>query len=121
MYVPFQDAQFIPVDFSAGEYKVGSISLPQIDAIAARGKDGKIWLALSNLDPNRPADITPAVTGVAASSAVGEVLTAERVDEVNTFDKPSVVAPKHFSARAADGKLVLRLPPKSVTVVSLEP
>jgi alpha-N-arabinofuranosidase len=121
MYVPFQDAQFIPVEFNGGEIKIDTISLPQVDVIAARGKDGKIWLALSNLDPNHSADITPTVPGVAANAAVGDVLTAERVDAVNTFDKPGAVAPKPFSARATGGKLVLHLAPKSVTVVSLEP
>jgi len=36
MYVPFQDATFIPVAFSAGTYTHGDISLPRVDAIAAR-------------------------------------------------------------------------------------
>ncbi len=121
LYVPFQDAQFLPIDFKSAEYKFGAITLQQVDAIAAKGKDGKVWLALTNLDPNRAADITASVPGVAARSAVGEVLTGDRIDSVNTFEAPAAVAPKPFSAKAAGGKLVLHLPPKSVTVVHLEP
>ena len=121
LYVPFQDATFLPVTFSAGEYRFDQIVLPRVDAIAARGKDGKVWLALTNLDPSNAADIAASVAGVAARSAVGEVLTADLIDSINTFEAPSAVAPKPFSARAAGGSLVLRLPAKSVTVVRLEP
>jgi alpha-N-arabinofuranosidase len=121
MYVPFQDAQFIPIALEAAEYEFEDIRLPQVDAIAARASDGKIWLALTNLDPNRPADITTRVQGVSARAAVGEVLSAAAVDAINTFDAPDAVVPKPISAQAAGGKLVLQLPPKSVTVVRLEP
>ncbi len=46
MYVPFQDAALLPVTFNAGEYKFGAITLPKVDAIAARAKDGKVWLSI---------------------------------------------------------------------------
>ncbi|TVV76667.1 alpha-N-arabinofuranosidase [Sphingomonas solaris] len=121
MYVPFQDATLLPVTFNAGEYKVGTITLPKVDAIAARGKDGKVWLSLVNLDPNSPADISTSVAGVSATSAVGEVLTAPRVDSINSFAAPDTVTPRPVTARASGGTLKLTLPPKSVTVVRLEP
>jgi alpha-L-arabinofuranosidase len=121
MYVPFQGAQFLPIDFSGGTYSFDKITLPKVDAIAARGEDGKVWLALTNLDPNTGAEIMASVAGVAARSAVGEVLTAERIDSINSFDAASTVAPRTFSETAVGGKLVLRLPAKSVTVVRLEP
>ena len=121
MYVPFQDATFLPVTFNAGEYKFGSIVLPKVDAIAARGKDGKVWLSLSNLDPNNPAEVAVAIPGVTAGRAEGEVLTAASFNTVNTYEAPNAVAPKPFSAAASDGKLTLNLPPHSVTVVRLEP
>ena len=35
MYVPFQDATFMPVTFDAGTYSQGGITLPRLDAIAA--------------------------------------------------------------------------------------
>lgn len=49
------------------------------------------------------------------------MLTAASFATVSTYDAPNVVAPKPFSATASDGRLVLRLPPHSVTVVRLEP
>ena len=121
MYVPFQDATFVPVTFQSGAYTVFDITLPRVDAIAAKDTQGKLWLAVTNLDANRPITIDATVAGGAARSAAGETLTAPKVDSVNTFDVPNTVAPKPISVKADGGKLSLELPPKSVTVVSLEP
>jgi alpha-N-arabinofuranosidase len=120
MYVPFQDATFVPVTFAAGAYTRGDITLPRVDAIAARDKAGRLWLEVTNVDPNQPAEIEVDIAGVAARSAAGETLTAPRVDSVNTFEAPNTVVPKPFTAKAQGGKLSLKLEPKSVTVVSVE-
>ena len=120
MYVPFQDSTFVPVTFDAGTYKYGDITLPRVDAIAAKDASGKLWLALTNLDPNQAVEIDASVAGMNAKSAVGQTLTAPKVDSVNTFDAPNTVVPQPISAKAEAGKLILSLPPKSVTVVSVE-
>lgn len=120
MYVPFQDATFVPVTFNAGTYTRGDITLPRVDAIAARDKAGKLWLEITNLDSNRPAEVEVNIAGVAAKSASGETLTAPKVDSVNTFDAPKTVVPKPVSAKVQGGKLTLTLEPKSVTVLSVE-
>jgi alpha-N-arabinofuranosidase len=121
MYVPFQDATFVPVAFAAGSYTHGDVTLPRLDAIAARDTTGKLWLAMTNLDPNRPADVEASIPGISIRSATGETLTAPKVDSVNTFEAPDTVVPKPIAAKAQGGKLSLTLAPKSVTVISVEP
>ena len=120
MYLPFQDATFLPVTVSAGEYRHGDINLPRVDAIAARDAQGKTWLAVSNLDPNKATQVTVDVPGSKFKRARGETLAAPKVDSVNTFDAPKTVAPKPFQAQASGGQLKLSLAPASLTVVSLE-
>jgi len=120
MYVPFQDATFIPVVFNAGTYTSGNITLPRVDAIAARDKNGKLWLAITNIDPQRAIEIDVSAVGSNARSLTGETLTAPKVDSVNTFDAPGTVIPKPVSAKMQGNKLPLTLPPKSITVVSVE-
>jgi alpha-N-arabinofuranosidase len=120
MYVPFQDAAFVPVEFDPGAYTHGDVTLPRVDAIAAKDKTGKLWLAITNLDPNRPVEIDASLAGSTAKQAVGGTLTAPKVDSVNTFAAPDTVVPKSISAKLQDGKLVLKLEPKSVTVISVE-
>jgi alpha-N-arabinofuranosidase len=119
MYVPFQDATFVPVKFDAGTYTHGDITLPRVDAIAARDKNGKLWVEITNIDPNRPVEIDLNTIGITAKSAIGETLIAPKVDSVNTFEKPNTVAPKAISAKAQNSKLSLSLEPKSVTVVAV--
>jgi alpha-N-arabinofuranosidase len=114
LYMPFQDATAIPVSFDAGSYTHGAITLPRIDAFAARDKDGVLWLAVTNVDPNQPVEIA-----LAGRSARGEVLTAPKVDSVNSFDAPNAVVPKPIEAKGGGGKLVLTLPAKSVAVVAI--
>jgi alpha-N-arabinofuranosidase len=120
MYVPFQDATFVPVTFDAGTYRHGDISLPRVDAIAAKDAAGKLWLAITNLDPNQTMEVEASLAGITAKSAAGETLTAPKVDSVNTFDAPHTVAPKPISVKAQDGKLALTLEPKSVTLISVQ-
>ena len=120
LYVPFQDSTFVPVTFDAGTYTHGDITLPRIDAIAAKDTGGKLWLAITNLDPNQLAEIEASLAGVTAKVAAGETLTAPKVDSINTFDAPNTVVPKPISAKVQEGKLILKVEPKSVTVISVE-
>jgi alpha-N-arabinofuranosidase len=117
MYVPFQNATFVPVAFDAGAYTHGDVTLPRLDAIAAKDASGKLWLEITNLDPEQPAEID--VAGMAVKSAAGETLTAPAVDSVNSFDAPNTVAPKPVAVKIQGGKLTLKVEPKSVTTISL--
>jgi alpha-N-arabinofuranosidase len=121
MYVPFQDATFVPVTFDAGQYTHGAIRLPRIDAIAAKDASGTLWLSLTNLDPARPVEITATLVGMKASSASGETLTAPAIDSVNTFEAPKTVTPRAVTARVQNDRLTLALDPRSVTVMAIRP
>jgi len=120
MYVPFQGATFLPVHFEAGSYAFGDIKLPRVDAIAARTKDGKIVIALTNIDPKTAADFTIDLPGITAASAHGEVLSAPKLDSVNTFAAPATVSPKPATAAVKDGKLTVTLAPASVMMLVVE-
>jgi alpha-N-arabinofuranosidase len=75
---------------------------------------------VTNLDPNRPVTVEASLAGVTLRSAVGETLTAPRVDSVNTFEAPHTVAPTPIAAQVHGSTLALTLEPKSVTVISVE-
>lgn len=119
MYLPFQDATFVPVAFDAGRYTHGAITLPRVDAIAAKDSAGTLWLALTNIDPARPLEVSARLTGVTARSVTAETLTASAVDSVNTFAMPAVVEPRPVSAILRGDQVSLTLAPKSVTVLSV--
>ena len=122
MYVPFQDATFVPRHVRRRHLHPWRASrLPRVDAIAAKDAAGKVWMAVTNVDPNRPVTIAASLAGLTARSAAGETLTAPRVDSVNTFEAPNTVAPKPITAKVQGGTVTLTLEPKSVTVISIEP
>jgi len=116
LYVPFQGAQRLPVMLDGGQYRHGPVTLPRIDAIAARAHDGAVWLALVNVDP----EAGSAVHLAGWHGASGDVLTAPRVDAINSFADPAAVAPVPVVGRADGGGVLLALPPRSVTVVRLD-
>lgn len=120
MYVPFHGATLVPVSFDAGTYAYGDIRLPRVDAVAARDSSGKLWLALANVDPNRPARLNASLAGVNARYATGRLLTAAAVDAHNTFADPNRVAPRPYSGRLSGGQLQFDLPAKSIAVVNVE-
>jgi alpha-N-arabinofuranosidase len=120
MYMPFQDSTFVPVAFDAGTYTRGDITLPRVDAIAAKDATGKLWLAIANLDPNQSVEVEASLAGITPKSAGGETLSAPKVDSINTFEAPNTVVPKPITARVQGTKLALKLEPKSLTVISVE-
>ena len=121
MYVPFQDAVSVPVKVAHDpQYTYGGMSIPAVSASAARGKDGRLYLALVNTNPHEQADVTVDVGGAGARAASGSVLTAAAMDAHITFSAPDAVRPASFRAMARAGRLVLSLPAKSVVVVAVQ-
>jgi alpha-L-arabinofuranosidase len=120
MYIPFQGATYLPTEVQTPEYKLGKNTVPSVSVSAARDAQGAVQLALVNLDPHKEAVVTTQLQGAKATSATGRVLTAKVMDAHNTVDQPETVAPVKISARREGSALVLRLPPKSVSVVRLQ-
>jgi alpha-N-arabinofuranosidase len=73
-----------------------------------------------NLDPKREAVVRANVSGAEVRGAAGRVLTAAAMDAHNTVQAPDAVKPAAIKGRREGGSIVLRLPPKSVSVVQLQ-
>lgn len=120
LFQPFQGAASLPITVQSPKYVAGSVTLPMVDATAARGLDGRTYIALVNLDPNRSANLTLRLAGGSARSVSGSILTADVMDAHNTFDAPEAIKPDfYFGARIASGGVTARLPSKSLVILSL--
>lgn len=119
MYVPFQDAVWLPINFNAGSFKADSISIPRLDAIAAKGKDGNIYVAITNIDPNNTASIELPFDGYSIESVNGETMYASSIDAINTFENPENVSPKAVSTTISGGNVSVTVQPQSLTVLSI--
>jgi alpha-N-arabinofuranosidase len=119
MYVPFQGATPLQADIQAPDYKVSQWTLRSIDVSAARGTDGRLYIALVNVDPKRSASVSVNVPGVSVREVSGRVLTAPAMDAHNTFDQPNALQPTSFKGSSKGDVHVWQLPPKSIAVVAL--
>ncbi|GAA0737175.1 alpha-N-arabinofuranosidase [Sphingomonas japonica] len=115
MYVPFQGATPYAAFVTNARYTSGGKDLPMIDTSVARATDGTLWMALVNLDPNRPARIATNLTG----TAIGRILTAAAMDAHNSFENPNAIAPAAYSGTVIDGKLGFDLPAKAIAMVQI--
>lgn len=121
LYTPFQDATSLPFKIENNPvYKVGAQEMPGLSATAARGKDGKIYLGLVNANATAAAELNLQVGAGAPKAVRGKLLTAAAMDAQNELGKPAQVLPQAFEATAVNGKLVLKVPAKSILVVALE-
>ena len=120
MYVPFQNTTRIGIDYDEGNYKYGDINMKGIDAIASIGEDGKIRVAITNIDPNKAVEIDLSFVNGSITNAEGETLYSSTMDAINTFEKPDVVSPKPIKLKVSKGNVSLTLKPQSVTVLLID-
>jgi alpha-L-arabinofuranosidase len=121
MYLPFQDATLLPVEVSVPKLMSGKDSFPAFNMTAARGTDGKVYIAVANLDAQKSQSIRIALGDIKAKSVTGEVLTHAQMDAHNMPGAKDVVTPTSFKGGKIDkGTLVLEVPTKSVVVVRLD-
>jgi alpha-L-arabinofuranosidase len=121
MYIPFQDATSLPFKLENNPvYKVDKFEMPTLSATAARGKDGKLYIGLVNSNATQATELTLQVGANAPKAVKGKLLTAGAMDAQNELGKAPQVVPVAFEAQAADGKLTIKLPAKSIVVVAVE-
>jgi alpha-N-arabinofuranosidase len=121
MYVPFQDATSLPLELKkVPKYKLGKSSVPAVSATAARAKDGKVYVALVNVNPNQAETVELSLKGVNGKVLKGEMLTADKIDSHNTFANPNAVKPVPFTADLSGSNSSITLPAKSIVVVAVE-
>jgi alpha-N-arabinofuranosidase len=116
MYQVFMGAAPLPASVSGRDYSNGDDRLPMVDAFAARGKDGKLYLAIVNTDPNHAVQVVTNLTG----SAHGRILSAFAMDAHNSFAAPNMVHPLPFSSSTEGGKMSFDMPAKAVAVVAVD-
>jgi len=116
MYQPFMGATPYAAHVSTPNYSFGGKSLPMVDVSAARGKDGKLYLALVNTDPNKPAHLATNLPG----TGKGQILTGPAMDSHNTFAAPNAIHPVAYSGSSENGKASFDLPARSVAVVAVQ-
>ena len=111
MYKPFRGATHLPVELVAPQHKLGEASAPTLTVSAARGIDGRLHIALVNLNPREAMTRRNQDPGRHAEEILGHHSHAAAMDAHNTFDAPETVKPAAFNgARVQQGSVHVEVP-----------
>lgn len=121
MYKPHMDAMLLPTHVESVDYTYDGTSIPAISTTVSMDDEGTVHITASNADPHNAREVTFDLRGTDVNRVVsGQVLTADRMNSVNTFDDPDNVSPEQFeAARLRNGSLTVTLPSKSVVVIAV--
>jgi alpha-N-arabinofuranosidase len=120
MYSVHQNAKLIPSNMKTGTYELDGKKVPAVH-VSASTKDDVVSITLCNLNPNKSESIDIDITGDEFSSASGQIITSENMNDFNDFGRKETVNLKSFDvAKPKDGKLRVELPSKSVVLVQLK-
>ena len=125
MYVPHQDAEWIPLDIKTDVRQVrDNRSVPTLSATAS-SKDGVVTISLANIDLKEPCEVEIPLSGIiakpAAAKVSGEILSSANIADYNDFDQAEKVTLKKFDkAKIRNGVLSLTMPAKSIVTLSVK-
>jgi alpha-N-arabinofuranosidase len=121
LYKVHQDATMLPVSVTSEKYSLNGKSIDAVSASASRDASGKIHITLTNIDPNKPQSISCELNGITGKNITGKILTSNKINDHNTFEKPNTVELKEFkNAKIDKGTLTINLPSKSVVMLEIE-
>jgi len=120
MYKVHQDATRLPVELTTPEYSYGDQSMPALSVSVSRDNEGDTHVSIVNAHAHESMQLECQLTGIAATSVSGRILTAEQLDAHNTFDKPEQLQPTSFDGAHLEGaSLSVDVPPHAVIVLKL--
>lgn len=121
MYNVHQGAVLLPIEMKSGDYAVGGDKLPAVSASASRDAAGLTHVSLVNIDAGKAQDVSIDLPGSKLKTVTGRVLTAQKLQDYNSFEKPDLIKPAAFKGATLRGdKLTVKLPPFSVVVLELK-
>ena len=122
MYNVHHDALMLPLSVEGTKYSLGEESIPCLSASASRNNSDEINISVTNVNPNVKAGT--AITLDTEDKIVvtkTEIITADKMDALNDFDKPEQVKIAEFKDyKVKDNKILADLPAKSIVNFTLK-
>ncbi len=120
MYNVHQNALLIPVNLDKNPDVTGKPGMPALSASASKDSAGNMHLSLVNIDPAKTNEVSVSLDAATVSKVSGRILSSQKLQDHNSFEKPDMVSPKAFSgATLKNNRLTVTLPPASVVVLTL--
>ncbi len=122
MYRVHFDAELLHMDSSIGEYAYEGETIPAISLTASRNDKRQVNMTLTNLNADDTEEVEIDLQGMEISDVhSAQILTADEVNAVNTFENPERVNLSTFNDFEWNGNfLSITMPSKSVIVLTIE-
>jgi alpha-N-arabinofuranosidase len=121
LYKVHQDATWLPIKIQTPNYNYQYQSIPAVNVSASKDAKGAVHVSLVNLDPHQSIGLTASLRLTGAKTVVGQILTAAKFNDINTFEQPDKIKIAPFNdAKIKDEKLTIVLPPLSVVMLEIK-
>jgi alpha-N-arabinofuranosidase len=121
LYKVHQDATLLPLSLTSDKYELNGKEIDAVSVSASKDATGKIHITLVNIDLNKAQSIETELRGVTVKKVSGKILTSDKINDCNSFEKPDTVGVKDFKdAKLAGDRLTVNLPAKSVVMLEIE-
>jgi len=115
-----QNAMMLPVRAVSSDYVFKGNRLPAVNCSASIDSRGKVHISLCNIDPGVSKSVTVDMKQFEVGTISGKVLSSDKMNAHNTFERPDEVKPTNFSGfTQAGGSIDVTMPPMSVVVLEL--
>jgi len=122
MYNVHQDATLLPLQITSNPYQYGNQNLPALSASASKDNSGTIHISIVNIDAKQPQNLTLSLSNTPLQNIKGRILTAEKIQQYNSFEQPDIIQPASFTQFKTSGsELTITIPPFSVIVLAIFP
>lgn len=113
-----QDAELVDVAYDEKRFETKNGIIPKM-SISASEKDGVITITAANtsLDEDEKLEIELDSDFLSVSA---EVLTADNMCDVNTFDEPDKIVPKPLAAKLEGRSVKINVPHMSIVAITLK-
>ncbi len=120
LYKVHQDGELLESTLETRFVGIDDKKVPNLTESASRGKDGKLYITLTNLSLDEAETIEAALAETPIKAVTGRILTGA-MNAHNTFDAPETVITTDFTDIQVDGNhMTFTIPPCCVLQLAVE-
>ncbi len=119
MYNVHQDAALVPINIESPLYEFQGKALKAVSSSASKDESGAINISLTNIDYSKAHEVVINLRGESFARVSGQILSAAKIRDHNTFENPLKVSIKSFSGAVLD-KGILKLVIPAYSVITLK-
>ena len=120
MYKVHQDAILIPTSLQTDSISTEEGNIPALSISSSLDKNGKVHITLCNLSVTDNKQLTCNINAFAVKTVTGQILTSDKLNEHNTFDKPNNIGIQPFNDfKSSEHSIEVNVPRHSVVALEL--